>query len=96
VRGFVTFYGRFDLGLLLDVAGRCGASVDDARVKDLVDFIASLRGPYGLWDHPAHPQLSRWLTLDLLASLRRVAAGEWSGSDLRAPFTPYPKVQRRY
>jgi hypothetical protein len=96
VRGFITFYARFDLALLVDLAGRCGASTADGRVADLVGFLASLRGRHGLWEHPAHPQLSRWLTLDLLAALARLAAGDWAGTDLRIPFRAYPKRPRRY
>lgn len=96
VRGFVTFYARFDLAFLLAVAGRCGASLEDDRVRDLVAFIESLRGRYGLWDHRDHPQLSRWLTLDLLSSLRRLETGDWTGDDLRTPFTAYPKRRRRF
>jgi hypothetical protein len=96
VRGFITFYARFDLVVLLDLAARCGATPDDPRVGDLVAFLRSLRGPYGLWDHPAHPQLSRWLTLDLLSSLARLARGDWTGTDLRVRFRAYPKRPRRY
>lgn len=96
VRGFITFYARFDLAFLLDLAGRCGASMADPRVADLVAFVESLRGPYGLWDHPAHPQLSRWLTLEVLAALRRLESGDWVGDDLRVPFRAYPKRRPRY
>ena len=71
--GQVTFYVTFDLGFLLDLASRCGVSPDDRRVHDLVDYLETLRGPYGLWQHPTHPQLSRWLTFDLESSLRRLA-----------------------
>jgi hypothetical protein len=94
--GTLTFYARFDLAFLLDIATRCGASLSDARLADLVSFLESARGPFGLWEHPAHPQLSRWLTLDLEVSLRRLGSGTWSGSDERLPHRPYPKRRRRY
>ena len=93
--GRLTFYARFDLAFLLDIATRCGASRGDARVADLVDFLEGLRGPYGLWEHHTHPQLSRWLTLDLETSLQRLESGDWAGSDVRVDFTPYPKRRRR-
>ena len=67
--GQVTFYVTFDLAFLLDLASRCGVSSQDRRVRDLVDYLETLRGPYGLWQHPAHPQLSGWLTFDLECSL---------------------------
>lgn len=95
-RGFATFYGKFDLAFILDIASRLGASTDDERVADLIDFLESKRGPNGLWDHPVHPHLTRWLTLDILASLRRLESGDWVGSDLHAPFRPYPKRRGRY
>ena len=93
--GKLTFYARFDLAFLLDLATRCGASRDDVRVADLVEFLEGLRGPYGLWEHPSHPQLSRWLTLDLETSQQRLESGDWSGSDVRVDSTPYPKGRRR-
>jgi hypothetical protein len=95
-RGFATFYARFDLAFLLDLASRTGIANDDARVADLVQFLLTKRGPNGLWEHPGHPHLTRWLTLDLLASLRRLETGEWTGSDLHVPFRAYPKRRRRY
>jgi hypothetical protein len=70
--GQVTFYVTHDLAFLLDLASRCGISPQDRRVHDLVDYLETLRGPYGLWQHPAHPQLAGWLSLDLETSLRRL------------------------
>ncbi|TCC41337.1 prenyltransferase/squalene oxidase repeat-containing protein [Kribbella speibonae] len=65
--GQVTFYVTVDPVFLLDLASRCGASADA-----LATWLESRRGPYGLWQHPTHPQLSRWLTFDLESSLRRL------------------------
>lgn len=70
--GQVTFYATFDLAFLLDLASRCGVSPEDRRVSELVAWLEALRGPYGLWQHPTHPQLSGWLTFDLESSLRRL------------------------
>ena len=95
-RGWFTFYQRFDLAFLLDLASRAGASRTDVRVADLVTFLEGLRGPQGLWEHPDHPQLSRWLTLHLLTSLKRLARGDWEGTDLRVSFRAYPKRKARY
>jgi hypothetical protein len=79
--GQITFYIPFDLAFLLDLASRCGVSAADRRVRELVDYLETLRGPYGLWQHHGHPQLSRWLTFDLLASLDRLAAGDWVANE---------------
>ena len=96
--GTLTFYATFDLAFLLDIASRCGTSPDEPRVADLVDFLESRRGPFGLWEHPAHPQLSRWLTLDLDISLRRLRTGSWAGTGSveRVALRAYPRRRRRY
>lgn len=96
-RGFFTFFARFDLALLLDLCWRVGATTDDARVADLVDFVTGLRGEYGLWTYPAQPQVSRWVTFDLLRSLSRLSAGgDWVGDEPRTPFQPYPARRKRF
>jgi len=97
-RGTLTFYATFDLAFLLDLASRCGVAPDEPRVTELVDFLTSRRGPFGLWEHPAHPQLSRWLTFDLDASLARLRAGDWTGtgSTDRVALGAYPKRRRRH
>jgi hypothetical protein len=41
------------------------------------------------------PELSRWLTFDLLASLRRLEAGDWVGTAPRLPFNAYRRAARR-
>lgn len=94
--GQITFYVTFDLAFLLDLASRCGVSPDDRRVRDLVAYLETLRGPYGLWQHNTHPQLSRWLTFDLECSLRRLAAGDWIGNEEPAAFAPYERGRRRH
>ncbi len=92
--GQVTFYATFDLAFLLDLASRCGVSVQDRRVHDLVDYLETLRGPYGLWQHAAHPQLAGWLSLDLESSLRRLEDGDWIGNEEPATLTPYRRNDR--
>jgi hypothetical protein len=92
--GFFTFYARFDLAYILELASRAGASIEDARVADLVAFLADRRGPAGLWEHPHHPELTRWLSFDLCLSLRRIAGGDWAGVAPRVRFRPDPLGQR--
>jgi hypothetical protein len=95
-RGFFTYYGRFDLALILDLCRRIGATLEDPRVAELVRFIRGLQGPYGLWD-VTPPQASRWVTFDLLRTLTRLdATGDWVSQEPRTPFQTYPKQPRRY
>ena len=95
-RGFTTFYARFDLAMILDLCWRVGATLDDPRIAEIVDFVLGLQGEYGLWNH-ARPQASRWLTFDLLRSLSRLdETGAWLSAEPRTPFQTYPKQERRY
>jgi hypothetical protein len=96
-RGFLTYHGRFDLALVLDLCSRVGATLEDRRVADLVDFVRQLQGEYGLWEYPARPQVSRWLTFDLLRSLSKIdATGDWLSLEPRTPFQTYARQERRY
>jgi hypothetical protein len=101
VRGFFTFFARFDLALVLDLCWRIGASTEDERVADLVKFVWGEQGSYGLWEYAPRPQVSRWVTFDLLRSLSRLtaegqapSAGDWQSTEPRTPFQPYPVGER--
>ena len=96
-RGFFTYFARNDAALMLDLCWRIGANQEDGRVADMVAFVKSLQGPYGLWEHPGHPQASRWVTFDLLRSLSRIdESTDWVSQEPRTPFQAYPKEQKRY
>jgi hypothetical protein len=83
--------------MLLDLCWRVGASTDDVRVADLVDFLQNMRGSYGLWEYAAQPQVSRWVTFDLVRSMVRLGLNEdWISSEPRTPFQPYPTRPHRY
>ena len=95
-RGFLTYFARFDLGLILDLCWRIGATLEDERVSDLVKFIQGLQSEYGLWEYQK-PQASRWVTFDLLRSLSRLdIEGDWVSLEPRTPFEGYPRIQKRY
>jgi len=72
VHGVFTYFARFDLALVVDLCGRAGLSKDEPRLADLLGFIHSLQGKYGLWETKEWPQVARWLTFDLLRSLGRL------------------------
>jgi hypothetical protein len=95
-RGFLTYYARFDLAQMLDLCWRIGASLNDERVSEIVEFVVGHQGKYGLWEYPANPQASRWITFDLLRSLSRLdTSGDWVSMEPRTPFMAYPKKHRR-
>lgn len=96
-RGFFTYFARHDVAFVLDLCWRIGASLEDTRVLDMVDFVRERQGQYGLWEYPSHPEVSRWLSFDLLRSLSRIdEKGDWISLEPRTPFQPYPKRPRRY
>jgi len=96
-RGFLTYYARFDVAQILDLCWRVGASTDDPRVADFVDFVVVQQGDYGLWEYQPNPQASRWVTFDLLRSLSRLDdSTEWVSMEPRTPFQPYPRRRRRF
>jgi len=95
--GFITFFARFDLALVLDLCRRVGVSTSDERLADLLQFVRSLQGRYGLWEYPARPQVARWVTFDLLRSLGSLGEREdWISLQPRTPFQPYPRRPRRF
>jgi hypothetical protein len=98
-RGFMTTFARFDAAQILDLCWRIGAATDDPRVADLIAFVGGLQGPFGLWDYAARPQASRWVTFDVLRSLKQLGGGrgeEWVSLEPRTPFQAYPRRARRY
>lgn len=90
-RGFLTYFAKFDPGLILWLCAGIGASTDDKRVERLVNFIFSQQGPYGLWEYRDQPQASRWVTFDLLRSLQMIdKRRDWVSLEPPTPFKPEP------
>jgi hypothetical protein len=95
--GRFTYFARFDLALILDLCRRVGASKADPRVAGLVAFVESCRGPGGLWNYVPHPETSRWVTFDLVRSLRALTDDTaWQSAEPRTPFRPYHQPAKRY
>jgi hypothetical protein len=96
-RGFLTFYARFDIGQILDLSWRSGASVEDNRIAAFVEFVMSLRGRHGLWDYRSKPQASRWVSYDLLRSICRLEdSTDWQSAEPTTPFQAYPTKHKRF
>ncbi|MBN1329289.1 MAG: terpene cyclase/mutase family protein [Candidatus Heimdallarchaeota archaeon] len=95
--GFITYFARFDLSLMIDLCWRIEATLEDSRVRELVTFIKNLQGPYGLWEYIEKPHASRWITFDILRSLIKIKTdGEWLSDAPKTPFQTYPKTKRRF
>jgi len=96
-RGFFTYYGPFDLALLLFLCRQIGASATDDRVARVLSFVQESQGEYGLWRYANRPAATRWLTFDLLRTLSGFnASEEWISLEPRTPFSPYPTRDKRY
>jgi len=95
--GFFTYFARYDIAFILDLCWRIDASLEDGRVAGMVEFVKGLSGEYGLWEQPKYPEVSRWLSFDLLRSLSRIDRDtDWISLEPATPFQPYPKQIRRY
>ncbi len=100
-RGFITFYARFDLALILNLCWQIGARSEDERVDEIVKFVTAAQNTYGLWEYLSRPQAARWVTFDLLRSLKGLADNNqlntaWLNLEPRTLFQPYPKKDKRY
>jgi hypothetical protein len=97
IRGGFTYFKRYDVAQILDLCWRIGASLEDERVAENVKFVKRLQGPYGLWEYQRFPEMSRWISFDLLRSLSRLDEyTNWLSMEPRTPFQPYPKKPRRF
>lgn len=95
--GYITYFAKFDLALILDLCWRIGADWSDERVDELMKFIQELQGPYGLWEYTPRPEASRWITFDLLRSLSHLDnSTDWLSLEPRTPFRAYPKKKERF
>ena len=96
-RGAFTYFKRYDVAQILDLSWRIGASSEDPRLAENVQFVKELQGSYGLWEYARHPEVSRWITFDLLRSLSKLEKEtDWFSMEPRTPFQPYPKKSSRY
>lgn len=96
-RGFLTYFARFDLSLILYLCSQLGSGTDDPRVADLVAFIKSLHGEYGFWEYPSQPHMSHWISFDILRSLTQLeVSSDWLTIEPSTPFEPYPRRRKRF
>jgi len=96
-RGWRTYYPKLDTAYILNLCCRIGASTDDERISELVNFVKGEQGEQGMWECSLHPQASRWLTFDLLWTLSNLnESTDWISMEPRTPFQPYTKKIKRY
>ncbi len=96
-RGWRTYYPKMDTAHILNLCWKIGASLEDERITDLVNFVKEQRSEYNLWECKIHPQATRWLTFDLLRSLSHLEEKtDWISMEPRTPFQEYSKKIKRF
>lgn len=96
-RGGFTYFRRYDVAQFLDLSWRIGADLKDPRVTENVKFVRELQGAYGIWEYERLPEVSRWVSFDILRSLSRLdQETDWISMAPRLPFQAYPKKPKRY
>jgi hypothetical protein len=96
-KGFFTFFARSDPGSLLEISLKAGVSRSEPRVEKLIGFVYAERTGSGLWRYQKMPQVSRWVTYQLLKTLKIFTDdGDLYGDEPPTPFTNYPRRLRRW
>ena len=96
-RGWRTYYPKMDAAHILSLSWKIGASLEDERISELINFVKEEQGEFGLWECSIHPQATRWLTFDLLRSLSHLEERtDWISTEPRTPFQAYPKKIKRF
>ncbi|UCE09926.1 MAG: hypothetical protein JSW61_13285 [Candidatus Thorarchaeota archaeon] len=96
-RGHFTYHARFDPALILDLSWRMGADTSDSRVADLVDWFSDIQGSYGIWEYVPRPEVSHWVTFDILRSLSKTDMNQdWVTEEVRTPFRAYRRKRKRF
>jgi len=96
-RGALTYHAKYDPALILDICSKVGANRSDPRVEELIEWIVNQQGPYGLWEYTPHPEVSRWISFDILRALERIDdSTDWISTKKRKHFVPYPRKKKRF
>ena len=97
VRGFITFFGKYDPLLTLWLCSKIGADREDKRVDSLIHFIEDQCTASGLWHYLHRSEASKWVSFEIIRCLRNIPLkGDWHPMEPRTPFQAYPKPQNRF
>ncbi|MBD3198167.1 MAG: hypothetical protein GF317_24165 [Candidatus Lokiarchaeota archaeon] len=95
--GRITYFAKFDLAHILDLVWRVGASVEDKRILEIINYLRKIQGEYGLWEYKNDPKGTRWITYDILRSLSCLDdSSNWISLEPQTPFEAYPRKEKRY
>lgn len=95
--GYLTYFGRFDLSLILNLCWRIGATKEDSRVAKIVKYLQEIQSSFGLWEYQPNPQVTRWISFDILRSLLKLdESGDWISTEPRTKYKSYLRKPRRF
>jgi hypothetical protein len=96
-RGGLTYHAKFDPALILDICSKVGANRTDPRVEELTQWIREQQGEFGLWEYAPHLEVTRWISFDVLRSLKNIDdSTEWITTKQRRKFASYPRKKKRF
>jgi prenyltransferase beta subunit len=89
-QGFFTYFAKFDLSVILQLASQLGVSIEDSRIHSVIEFLQKCQTRYKLWTYLPIPHISRWVTYDLLKSLTIIDQNKnWISIEPITPFKLY-------
>lgn len=96
-RGLLTYYVLYDSSFILDLCARTGIGKADERVAEIISFLLTHQGPYGLWEYEPNPRAARWITFEILRTLAAIDnETSWVSMTPRSGFQKYPQKQKRF
>lgn len=97
VRGFFTYFAKYDPLLTLQLCSRIGASKSDQRVQNVIELLLSSCNSSGLFEYKQKPHFSKWVTYEILTTIDRIPeTSDWQSNEPSTPFQAYPKARKRY
>ena len=95
--GFISYFAKFDVALVLNLCSLIEASIDDDRISSNIKFVESLRRSTGLWDYQVSPRASRWVSYDLMRTIKKLGLStDWFNLEPTTPFQAYPRKLKRF
>jgi len=97
LRGFFTYFAKYDPLLTLQLCSRIGADKNDQRVKNIIELLLSSCNNSGLFEYRQKPHFSKWLSYEILRTIESIAdSSEWQSNEPSTPFQAYPKSNKRF
>lgn len=95
--GFFSYFAEHDIALILSIISKTGVSIQDSRVKGIVDTVKSFQNEFGLIEYEKSPIVTQWLTYDVSIYLDEISHGDtWINKIPDYALKSYQKNKVRY